>query len=213
VLPLSKTTATDPGNLPDATGFDAVAVTSANALFHAPDDLAARYGALLCFTVGERTGEAVADAGFTKVISADGHVEALVALAAETLPAGARILYPCGVRRRQVLEAELGRLGHQVIALETYRTDPVKYDPSEVEAIAGTQPIDAALVYSPFGAERLSGVATMPELAPLFGIMRILCMSKQIANGLVEGLSGRAEIAASADEDALLALLGRARET
>lgn len=210
LLPLSIISPVELAEIPDAAAFDAVVVTSGNALLHAPGGARNRYGDLPCFAVGVRTAEAAKEAGFADIQSADGDAHDLIVLIGRKLPAGSRVLYLCGQRRRPVLEEGLGRRGYNVTALETYRTDPVDYAPEDVERIAGTGPIDAALVYSPFSAERSSEVAAKPEFAPLFGTMRILCMSKKVANALENGLSERAEIAVSPDEDALLALLGRA---
>jgi uroporphyrinogen-III synthase len=210
VLPLSEIAAVDAGDLPEAAGFDAVAVTSATALRYAPDGLGARYGVLLCFTVGERTGEAAADAGFTKVISADGDVDALIKLVSEILPAGSRVLYPCGRRRRPVLETELTRRGYAVTALETYRTDAIDYSTADAQAVLGEGPLDAVLVYSRFSAERLADFVSASALAPLFEATHFLCMSGQVAGGLSDEMQDRAEIAVDPSEDELLVLLGRA---
>ncbi|MEX0954561.1 MAG: uroporphyrinogen-III synthase [Rhizobiaceae bacterium] len=210
VLPLTEITALAPASPPDATEFDAVVLTSANAVTFAPDRLAARFGDLPCFTVGERSGQAAFEAGFRTVVPADGDAHALVKLLAGKLPAGARLLYLCGRLRRPVLEDEMSRRGYAVTALETYRTDRVDHAAPDAEAAAGKLPVDAALVYSRFGAERLSALVSMTALAPLVHNMRVVCMSGQTAGGLSDGLRMRAEIAASPAEDALIALLGRA---
>jgi uroporphyrinogen-III synthase len=179
-------------------------------LAFAPDGLVSWLRSLPCFTVGERTAEAALAAGFATVESADGDAHALARLVAGKLPAGARLLFLCGQRRRPVLEEELSRQGYSVTALETYRTEPVDHPASEVEAAVGRLPVDTALAYSRYGAERLSALATMPAMAPLTRNMRVVCMSGQTASGLSDELRERAEIAPIPDEDAMLALLGRA---
>lgn len=213
VLPLSRTVPIEPADPADAAGFDAMALTSTNAILHAPDGFAARYSGLLCFCVGEKTGEATADAGMTKVISAGGDVDALVALIADALPKGSQILYPCGKRRRPALEGELGKRGYAVTALETYRTEPVDYPSEDAASLLGDRPLDVALAYSRYGAERLSALAESPSVAALFGATRVFCLSDQVADGLSDSLRERAETSASPDEDALLALLGRVSKT
>lgn len=211
VLPLTRIAALAPASLPDPTEFDAVVLTSANALWAAPDGLAARYGKLPCFTVGEHSAEAAIEAGFPTIESADGDAQALVKLLAAKLSPKTRLLYLCGQRRRPVLEHALSKKGYTVAMLETYRTDPVDRAASDVEAAVGGLPVDAALAYSRFGAERLSALASMPAIAPLARDMRVVCMSGQTASGLSDDLLKRAETAARPDEDAMLALLGRAQ--
>ena len=211
VLPLTRIAAPAPASLPEPAGFEAIVLTSANALKFAPGGLAARYGNLPCFTVGERTAEAALEAGFATVEPANGDARGLVELLAGKLPAGARLLYLCGRRRRPVLEDELNRRGYGVAALETYRTDPIDYAFSDVEAAVDGLSVDAGLAYSRFGAERLSALASMPAIAPLVRNMRVVCMSGQTAGGLSDDMRKRAETAASPNEDAMLALLGRAR--
>lgn len=210
LLPLSRISPVAIEELPDPGRFDAVVLTSANAVARAPEGLAARYRHLPCLAVGERTAEAARKAGFAKVEAADGDVYALVGLVAARLPAGARLLYLCGRRRRPVLEDGLDRLDYAVTALETYRTEPVDYGRSDIEAALGDGPVDAALVYSQFGAERLAVLHAAPALASRFEGARIICMSNRVAAGLPERLKSRAETAETPDEDALIALLGRA---
>jgi uroporphyrinogen-III synthase len=210
LLPLSRTEPVVQGDMPEPDRFDAVVLTSANAIRYAPAETGRRYGHLPCLAVGDRTAEAAAKAGFSQIESADGDVRSLTALVEATWPAGSRLLYLCGQRRRPELERELGALGYEIVVLETYRTEPTGYSPSEVEQLVGSDPVGAVLLYSPFAAERLSALAAQPGLSRRFATTRILCMSAQIRAGLPPSLHERAETAESPDEEALLALLSRA---
>jgi uroporphyrinogen-III synthase len=199
VLPLSRIVPAGPTKLPEVVRFDAAVLTSANAVLHAVTEVSTRYSQLPCFAVGDRTAAAASVAGFANVVSADGDAGDLAALIAEQAPAGGQLLYLCGTRRRPELEVALGAAGYVVMPLETYATEPV--DPSPGEA---GLPVDAILLHSPFAAQRLSAFGDNIAGA------RLLCMSAQIADALSPDLRGRAEIAASPNEDVLLALVGRA---
>ena len=65
----------DAGAIPDDAA--AVAVTSANAIRHAPDVVIERLKHLPCYTVGEATAGTAAYAGFSTVIEGGGDAESL----------------------------------------------------------------------------------------------------------------------------------------
>src|SRR5262249_36088728 len=67
--------------LPDAQGFAALAVTSANALRALADrDELSRFHPLPVYTVGDRTARIARDFGFRAVVSAGGSLDDLVKL-------------------------------------------------------------------------------------------------------------------------------------
>ena len=212
ILPLSRIARLDqPERAWAGRSPDAVVGTSANGFHHAPRELAARYGHLPCFAVGERTATAADKAGFTYIRIAGGNAGSLAAMIKSELPADARLLYVCGAMRRPFLEEALEAEGFGVAVYETYRTEPIAYDPEEVEALFDSQGIDAVLVYSPFAAARYSLLAQTGRAATCLRVARLLCMSADIAVGLAEPLRRRAEIAERPDEASVLALLGRGR--
>ena len=203
VAPLSRVVAVEGATIP-AGAFDAVAVTSANALISASSPLLEAIRSLPCFAVGERTADAAKGAGFKDVGSAGGDVHDLVAMITGRLSGGAEVLYLCGTRRRPVLEDALKDAGFGVTPVETYRIEPVRYEAAERNRLIAGAPLDAALVYSRFGAELLS------DFLRGRGAPRVLCMSRHVADGLSHSLRKSAEIASAPTEDALLALLSRA---
>ncbi|MBO6717303.1 MAG: uroporphyrinogen-III synthase [Rhizobiaceae bacterium] len=205
-LPLSRTVAIDDVALPDG-DFDAVVVTSANALRHAPTEFGERFGDLRLFAVGDRTADVARQAGVEHVESANGDVRDLASLVTRKLPAGSRLLYLCGRRRRPELEAALRERGFTAVPLETYATEQVDRSPEQLAVTIGEGPIDAVLLYSPFAAELLNGIAGEPSVTAQFATVRLLCMSWQITDRLGPELRARAEIAAQADEESLFALL------
>ncbi|GAB5506072.1 MAG: uroporphyrinogen-III synthase [Rhizobiaceae bacterium] len=203
VAPLSRVVAVEGATMP-AGAFDAVAVTSANALISASSPLLDAITPLPCFAVGDRTAEAAKDAGFADVGSAGGDVHDLVAMITGRLSGGAEVLYLCGTRRRPVLEDALKDAGFGVTPVETYGIEAVRYEATERNRLIAGAPLDAALVFSRFGAELLS------DFLGGQGAPRVICMSRHVADGLSHSLRMSAEIASTPTEDALLALLSRA---
>jgi uroporphyrinogen-III synthase len=202
VLPLSETRplAVSLQAVPADAG--AVAVTSANALRHAPPELIEALAALPCHAVGKRTAEAARAAGFTWVVEGSGDALGLADRIAEEL-AGRVLVYPCGHERFPGFEERLVTAGVQVRPIETYDTIAVDYvDDAVLSRLAG-QPVDALLLYSAKAADAARRLAARPALAHLFRNTRIFALSRRV--GAAFGAQTR--IAARPDEDSLLSLL------
>jgi uroporphyrinogen-III synthase len=180
LLPLTTIDPLPASPLPPAV-FDAVAVTSANALRHASTDVLSTTRHLPCFTVGAETARIAREVGFAKVESAEGDAPALAGLIATKLPRGSRLLYLCGRLRRPTFEAALAEAGFRVIAIETYETLPAEYTSDDLRTHLGPDHIDVVLVHSAEAAlsfARLLHAADTPALSPrpLF-----LCISPRVA--------------------------------
>jgi uroporphyrinogen-III synthase len=205
VLPLTQTVAVpvDPGLM--GRDFDAVAVTSANALRHAAKVVLASLADLPCQAVGERTAAAARQAGFRLVITGSGVAEGLSARIAESRPRA--VAYLCGRVRRPDFETALAAAGVSVTAIETY--DTVAADPPPADlSFALAAPVDAVLFYSQAAARAFAALAQAPAVAR---VASLLCLSRRIAAAL-DGLPGKKVlVAGEPEEDALLSLLaGRA---
>lgn len=187
-------------------GFDAIALTSANAVRMAPAARLKRIVGLSCFVVGESTAAAARSAGFGAVTVADGEAESLAALVAAGTRTAARILYLCGKVRRAAFEQAVSASGRTVEMVETY--DTVRYRPPvpDVLGVLGDRPLDAALVYSPLSGEALADLVDEPDLAPLFRETVFLCISARAAAAFRDRPM---RVATRPDEDALFDLLGR----
>ena len=206
LLPLSETRALPVvrGSVPtDAT---AVAVTSANALRHAPSGLIERLRQLPCHAVGARTAESARKAGFFSVNEGPGDAAALADMIAIEL-GKATLAYLCGRVRMPEFERRLGLNGTKVAPIETYDTIALAPDPTFVRQQLGGHPIDAVLLYSARAAAAFGSLMEMHAEADL--LMRgatCFCLSGRIASALVDGL--RIAVAPDPNEDALLHLLG-----
>lgn len=205
LLALSKIKAVPVADF-DASRFDVVAATSANALAHAPRALIETIADLPCFTVGEKTASEARAAGMENVVAGDGDGAVLAALVTAKTKARERVLYLCGKVRRDDFESALAAAGRTVLAVETYDTVARAVSADEAGRVLSNRPVNAVLVYSQQGAKSLLPLLKAPLLAPLFADARILCLSPRIA----EVFSGMRVFAAETpDEDALFALLGQ----
>ncbi|TPN83764.1 uroporphyrinogen-III synthase [Mesorhizobium sp. CU2] len=209
LLPLTETKAlpVEADTMQDAV---AVAVTSANAVRHAPRELIATLAALPCHAVGERTAEACRAAGFSSVSEGPGDATALADAIAAGL-AGKAIVYLCGRVRLPAFEARLKAAGVRVDAVETYDTAGLDQRDADVLARLSESPVDAALLYSAKASAALVKLIERPALGHLFETTEFLALSARVAAPL-DGIAGhRIRIAPHPDEDALLGLLSQTR--
>lgn len=206
VLPLTQVVPFEPTGLPPGP-FGSVAISSANAVRHAPRELLREIAALPAYAVGERTGEAARDAGLNVADSSAGDAERLVRQLVRAGEPGSGVLVLCGRVRRDVLESGLARAGLRPVLVETYDTMPLVHAREAVDAALGRKPVDAVLFYSAFAAEvftRLLGRSLAPELVES---ARFLALAPRIAAALPDEFRRRAAIAPEPSEEAMLSLL------
>ena len=197
------------GTMPGKTA--AVAVTSANAVRHAPGALLERLSGLPCFAVGEATAAAARAAGFSNVIEGEGDAEALAEMIVGRRTAGP-IAYLCGKVRRPAFESRLAGEGIPIHALETYDTVGLSYMVEEVVNLTARHAIDYVLVYSSNAAEALIATIGRPGLNSLFENTIFACISGRVAEALGDWPRNRMRIAPEPSETALLALLEQASD-
>jgi uroporphyrinogen-III synthase len=184
LLPLTKTF-----GLPEKSevigSFDAVAVTSSNALRYASDDLLAKMAGKPCFAVGDKTAKTLRDAGFSRVASANGNAGELASRVIDHTPADARIAYICGVVRRPDFERALIVAGRTVLPIETYDTTRLTPSDSEIEKVLGDRNVQAVLVYSAESAAALSvDLLKRPAPSKLLSNAIFCCLSARVAAAL-----------------------------
>lgn len=185
---------------------DAIALTSANALRHLPQDIARRLAAVPLFAVGKATAAAARRLGFVRVEEGGGNAAALAACLAAARGPGSSILYLCGRVRLPDFERRLAEAGMAVAHIETYDTLPVAREPEALEAAIGARPIDAILLHSAASAEVLSPLLTLlaPRLSP--GVV-FACLSVRVAAALGRNPGGKVRVAAEPTETALFSEL------
>jgi uroporphyrinogen-III synthase len=184
--------------------FDAVLVTSGNAVAHA-GGLAPLLG-LPLLAVGLRTAEAARSAGFTDVTSTGRDAAAMVGHIAERWSGPRRVLYLAGADRATDMAAALAPLGHAVTVAVVYdATKAVRLAaPTRLALTQGT--IDAVLHYSARTAETYAALSAdivdRGAPRPLH-----LCLSAKVAEALRHFGERNLAVAVRPDEDALFALL------
>lgn len=120
-------------HLAAADGFDLLIFVSANAVYHAVGHLPAR-GIRQAAAVGAATARALADAGFTNVLTprTTDDSEGLLALAGLQSVKGKRILIVRGAGGRPLLGQTLADRGAYVVYAEVYRRSIPRSDPSDL---------------------------------------------------------------------------------
>ncbi len=200
----------------DAADYDAVIVTSANALRAAAPQLAGH--ALLrlpLFAVGEHTAAAAREAGFGEVASADGDATALYELVrahrkAKKLKKAATLLHLAGADLSRDLAGELGDAGFTVITRTTYRMSPVAGLSRPVCDAFMAGGIEAVLHYSRRSARAFLDAARAEGLEISALALPHCCISAAVAAVLREAGATQVVTAASPDENALFEALTRA---
>jgi uroporphyrinogen-III synthase len=190
--------------LPAADGFDAVVLTSINAV----RALAGRgqlgpWLGLPAHCVGKRTAELAREAGFAKVASVDGGMENLALLLRRNC-SGQRIFYPSG---RQVSGDLAGAAAPDVHVerVAVYEMMGAKSLPPKVEIGLVNSEIGAALLYSRRSAEVFLGLAGgLPAEAR--GQIALLCLSEKVALPAREAGFSAVAVAGAPNEEAMLAL-------
>ena len=203
-LPVSETVATG-ASLPQGS-FDAVAVTSANALRHINPDLLAPYRHLQLYAVGEKTASVARDAGFDAIYAGDGWGLHLGRHVAAEMVSGSHVLYLTGKIRRSDFEAQLSAAGINLTVAETYDTRPVAYSDAELSRIVDEGSTEVILLYSAVAARQFVALDKQAQGAFIQGAKFIFCLSPRIAAEL-PACSAQICISDTPDEDALLRLL------
>ena len=176
---------------PGASGFDALLMTSANALRFGGEQLASFRG-LPVHAVGKATAEAAREAGFDIASSGDGGVERLLG----SLEADLKLLHLCGEDR----SATRG-VRQEVTAVTVYRSKTIEPAPDVREA-AGS----IVMLHSPRAARRFAALAKEQQLDRRR--VAILAISNAAAQAAGAGWE-RVEMADQPSDEALLVLAER----
>ncbi len=185
VMPLFQVEPVD-WEAPDAGSFDALLLTSANAVRHG-GDLLQKLRQLPVHAVGEATAAAAREAGFDIASIGDAGAERLLG----SIESDLRLLHLCGEHRTEPPAKQA------ITAIPVYRASelPLADDLSGIEG-------QAAAVHSPRAGKRLA------ELAIDRSTIRVAAISEAAASAAGSGWE-RCEAADTPDEAALLALAAR----
>lgn len=178
---------------PDAAAFDALLLTSANAVRHAGHALAS-LSMLPVLAVGAATARAAAAAGLSVALTGSGDAAALMA---EAAAAGTRRALHLGGR-----ETTVAMTGIVAQSISVYASEPDDIDPADLAMLTGS----TALLHSARAAMRLG------ELIDRAGLTRqsiaIAAISPAVALAADRGW-GALTVAATPDDAALIAAARR----
>lgn len=174
---------------PDAASFDALLLTSANAVLHGGDRLAA-YRGLEAYAVGEATAQAARDAGFDLAGTGDSGVERLLG----SIKPGLRLLHLAGEDRRVT-----GRASQEIVAVTVYRA-------LELPPPGGLAELDGqvAAIHSPRAAKRLAVLVEAGRRSHI----SLACISDCAAAAAGDGWEAK-QGASGPNDEALLELAAR----
>jgi len=175
---------------PEASGFDGLLLTSANAVRQAGGKLQALRG-LRVYAVGEATAEAARDAGFDIASAGEAGVERLLG----SINAELKLLHLCGEHRTAV-DAQ-----QAITAVPVYRSAELA-PPDGLAQVRG----QTVAVHSPRAGQRLAVLADQAGVDR--GTVRIAAISDAAAAATGGGWE-RCEAADTPDDRALLALAAR----
>jgi uroporphyrinogen-III synthase len=167
------------GAAPPAGRFDALLLTSANAVPVLQDEPALR--ALPVFAVGARTAALAARAGLGPVREGPGEASGLAALVADTLPPGARLLHAAGAERKDEPAATLTAAGFRVATHVAYTAAALPRLPDAVDGALAGGCLDAALHYSRRSAAVALALAEAAGHGGAFRGLRHYCLSVDVA--------------------------------
>jgi uroporphyrinogen-III synthase len=171
---------------PEAASFDALLLTSANAIRHGGDDLAKLRG-LPVYAVGEATAEAARDAGFDIAATGDAGVDRLLG----SVEPDARLLHLCGEDRREPDDAR-----QEITPVAIYKAVAI----ARPDLSAAKESV--ALVHSPRAGRRFA------ELVTQRASIIVAAISEAAAQAAGTGWEA-IETASQPNDDALLALAAR----
>jgi len=191
----------------DLAGVQAVLFTSANgvrafaAMRPPPPDMVA------C-AVGAATARAARDAGWARVDTAGGDVDALAAHVAATLtPDDGVLVHVSGAAAAGDLAAALAPHGFTVRRIVAYEVRPAPHLPEPARHALAAGAVDAVVLFSPRSARIFAELVGQAGLGSQAGAVTAFCLSQAVADALAGRLACAIVVAPAPRTDDLLALL------
>jgi len=160
--------------------------------------------------LAQRTASIARSTGFTHIITGKGDGQSLARTIAGYLPsspAASPLLYLAGSPRAPDFENTLHQLGIDFETATVYVMQPIEYTVHDLENLMRDQSPSAVLFYSRAAAQRFFSLNVMRYIASSEKGMRLLCISRKVAEAIPAEFSPNISIAHSPDEPRLLALL------
>lgn len=191
-------------------GVQAILITSANgarALAGAVHDGAPGRD-LPVYTVGRASAEAARQAGFADVTAAGGDVDHLAGMVKAMLdPTDGALVHVAGTVTAGDLAGALAAAGFDVRRAVLYAAEPARTLPAAAHDALAAGRIDAVMLFSPRTARLFAGLVRTAGLDGHCRTMLALCLSQAVAEALDDLDFAEIRVAASPDQDSLMALL------
>lgn len=188
--------------------FDAIVVTSRNALRALARDADPAMLARPLIAVGPGTAALAREHGFRRVLEGPGTARQLPAfIAANGFGQGSRIFYASGEDVAFDLAGALGAVGCAVETCVVYRAKPVKTLAADVAHDLATGELDGVILMSPRTATLYRRLLEAHGITPHASIMH-LCLSERVADALKD-LGVPTATPPQPDLGAMLAQIGR----
>ncbi|MGH6998453.1 MAG: uroporphyrinogen-III synthase, partial [Phenylobacterium sp.] len=186
--------------------FAALILTSGNAV-PALADAPPAWRDLPVFSVGARTAAKMRDAGFEDARSADGDRNDLIALIQRNIATPARLLLVGGRDRHDDVAERLGKAGYEIASWTAYAAEAKPSLPEEAAASLRDGRAEAALHYSPRGAETFLALTRASGLSEQALELTHVTLSAEVAAPLIAAGASTVLVAEYPEEAALLAAL------
>lgn len=209
LLPLTRIVSLEPDISQPLETYDALVVTSPNAVRHIPQAVIAVARALPLFAVGEATGEAATQVGFTDVRAAGGTAILLAELIGRDMAAGARLLHLAAVQRTRGFIEAISALDMSMDIAEVYSAEEVSYSADFVKGAVGPEAIWGAPVLSERAGQILSRLIIDTRMQQQFELTRFFCISAKVARALAPLTNATTFISHEPSEESVLELLLR----
>jgi uroporphyrinogen-III synthase len=182
----------------------ATLLTSRNAISACPSSL----HHLPVFAVGTATATQAAEAGFNRVLNADGDADALIRLVADTLaPTSGSLFLPAGLGQGMDLAASLRQRGFHVIRRVAYQAAVVPALPEAAATHLRQHQLAAALFFSGETSRHFVRLLRAAALADAVRDIDAVSISERAAVALRPLPWRRISVAAKPNQDAMLVLL------
>jgi uroporphyrinogen-III synthase len=194
----------------DLGGVQALLATSANGVraFAKCD----RRRDLPLYAVGAATAKAAAEAGFARVETAGGDVEALARLVRSRLrPGDGALLHVSGSVVAGDLGGTLTAAGYAYRRLVLYAAHPAERFSAAAEEALRRGSVDGVILYSPRTARTFVALAGQAGLADACGRLAVFCLSAAVAREANAIAWRKTVVAARPDEAAMLEAILAAR--
>ena len=190
----------------DTTGVQALLFSSANGVRAFCHRSPVRNIRALC--VGDATAREADALGFKNVKSAAGDVATLTNLVKLSCsPKGGALLHAAGTRVAGDLKSALEQAGFQVRREVLYAARVSERLPDAAAEALTAGAVDVVLLYSPRTAEQFSRLVADAGLGEKLHAVRVACLSGAVAEKVRHLNWAAVDVAATPDQNALLALL------